>query len=291
MWLLDYRFNPSVNHSVISTSVFSSCSYALHNCIFLLHMSNEKVFLQSFALSLLICQKSEQIGRMQTLRLGLHIVISHCDKMYLLNVYEIAQTWKRIISVVFDTKVSPGNNWYCSVQCWYKMAESLNGCTLCWCLWYQSILQCFAALTVSGCLSDTTLACLSPSVSIHPSWRLSNKPSGQINSSLVLFVSRSVSDCLFVHFITVSASLSLYLCFFPPVIHPVYQFARMALKIWFKCDSASCSGIFTPADVTFLLPLSVFGLFGKMDCLLLNPSHPVLWWGELFWASLVNVAI
>ncbi len=166
-------------------------------------MPNEKVFLRSFALYLLICQQSEQIGRMETLWLGLHIIIPHCDKMHLLNVYRIAQTWKRITFVIFDTKVSPGNNWYCSIQCLYKMAESLNGRTVCWCLWCQNIFQCFAALTVSEChcLSVSLTLCWPVCLHLSPSIRLDACPTNHQGKSILhsfcLSVVLSLTVCLF----------------------------------------------------------------------------------------------
>lgn len=89
-------------------------------------------------------------------------------------------------------------------------------------------------------------------------------------NQIALFVSLSVSDCLFVHFITASASLSLYLCFF----HPIYPFAQRELRILVYCDCTSFSGGCTPADVHFtvhfflLLP-SEFGLSGLL--LFFNP--------------------
>lgn len=112
MGLLDYTFNPAVTHFVIFTSIFSSCNSRIASSLSLMR----NVFLQSFALSL-IYQNSEQIGEMQTLWLWLQSILSHCDKMHLLNVYEIAQIEKNLL----------GNSWYCNKQCWYKMAGSLNG--------------------------------------------------------------------------------------------------------------------------------------------------------------------
>lgn len=156
---------------------------------------------------------------MQTLWLELHGISSHCDKI--LNVYEIAQTWIRIIFVISDTvwceDFLPG-----IVVTATRMAD-IKWRTVCCCLCYPAVFCCPGRVRVSWsiCLSDTVLACLSPSVSIHPSWRLSGKPSEWINSSLIPFVSLSVSDCLFVHFITASASLSLYLRSPRPSIHPV----------------------------------------------------------------------
>lgn len=77
-----------------------------------------------------------------------------------------------------------------------------------------------AAPTVPLChnlsVSLTWLACLD---AIHPSWRLSNKPSGWIN--LYCLSALSPTDCLFAHFITASAALSDHLCF----SHPVHPFA------------------------------------------------------------------
>ena len=149
---------------------------------------------------------------------------------------------------------------------------------------YPSVFCCpdSVRVSLSICLSDTTLACLSvfPSVSIHPSWCLSNKPSGRINSSLVLFVSLSVSDCLFVHFITVSASLSLYVSFIHSFIRSVH------LLGWSWTFGLIPPRVMWFLHLIFLSTLSCFwvylGCLEKMDCLQRKPSHCVV---RLFWAS------
>lgn len=102
------------------------------------------------------------------------------------NCKETAKTPKQIISSF--------------LRQWYEDFLVENGAiysAFCCCLWYKNTLQCFCRCyraTVSQliCLSDTT----GLSASIHPSWRLSNKPSGWINL-LCLSVFPTLTVCLF----------------------------------------------------------------------------------------------
>lgn len=106
MYLLYCRIHFSVNPPVISAPIFSSCSCTLHFCLSLYTMNCSNVSGNLLLHLLLVCgkkkeKKSEQIEEMQRLWLGLHIIPSHCDNM--LNVYEIAQTWKQVFFVISDT--------------------------------------------------------------------------------------------------------------------------------------------------------------------------------------------
>lgn len=127
---------------------------------------------------------------------------------------------------------------------------------------------------------------LSVSIRLHPSVLTPVQQTIMVNQFFAHPVCQSVSLCFFVRFITASPSLSLYLCFSQPFNHPVYPFVQMELNILFCCDSTSRSGIVhLQKSISLSIPSSVLGLPGRMDCLLLNPSRPALWSGELFWAS------
>jgi len=142
---------------------------------------------------------------------------------------------------------------------------------------------------LSVCLSHAMLACLSvfPSASIHPSWSLSNELSGWIHSSLILFVTLSLTVC-FVHFITASASLPLYLCFSLSIHQSVYLFAGNGLNTWHCCDSTwwfASAGVHIPFSFFFIsvytgcLKKRFFCYFtqSKLFCHQINCIMQVLW--------------
>lgn len=129
--------------------------------------------------------------------------------------------------------------------------------------------------------------CLHLSLSIRLDACPANHQSKSILRSSRLSVFLSLTVCLF----TLSPRQPLCHFISVPPVHPFIQsveFARMEPNVWFLlCFHLICA----PADVhvivhPVLLPLSVFCLPEKMDCLPLNPSRPVLSSGELFLAVL-----
>ena len=110
-------------------------------------------------------------------------------------------------------------------------------------------------VSLSVCLWQSWPVCLSvfPSDFFHPPWRLSNKPSGQINSSLIQLDSLSVSDCLFTwsqcqplcHFISVSlvpqhvcpfSSKELNIWLSPAVFSLICTFSVNSKCVWSVCQ-------------------------------------------------------
>ena len=234
--------------------------HTLQNCS--LSVSNEKCskFSRNLWLHLfLICQKSEQIGKMQTLWLELHGISSHCDKI--LNVYEIAQTWIRIIFVISDTvwceDFLSGNSCHCDADSWYKMAYSVLLSLL-----PSGVLLPRPCQSVTVYLSFWHCVGLSVSICLYPSVLTPVQQTIRVNQFFAHPVCPSFCLWLFVCSLYHRVSLSVTLSLFLP---PIHSSSPSNLLGWSRTFGFT---VIPPHSCTCRCPLYCPSLPASAECIL-----------------------